>query len=356
MNRFSLLLAIIATLASSCSNVQVNTVRIDRQIRQTDTIGTDGIISGINNVELEADSLFDIRIFGADGNRLYGISADNILAVFSTDGKILHRYDGIGRGPYEFLSASSLYFDPWKKEVLIYDWANKILRLDSSLKPTDETINGLTPFLGGITPIGDGAYAATLLSSVQREYAILLLDRDFNITGHLFPIANDVQKSGDGLIFAESIPVYNSLPIYRPAGEDTFYALEDNSLIPYLRVEMGRYEMPEELMSAVTDDNGISDYFYINYETIAGRYYFVNYVYPKEMCVFYDIFDMNTGERLSHCIYTEDDAVKGTPEGFIFRLEGTTYRMLPQYVKDNTLYCSVFDENGGTTLYILTLV
>ena len=64
---------------------------------------------------------------------------------------------------------------------------------------------------------------------------------------------------------------------------------------------------------------------------------------------------MTGGRRLMHNTQTEDEIMAGSDEGFIFRHEGETYRIMPQYVKDNVLYWSRFSEDGGTTLFKLTL-
>ena len=42
-------------------------------------------------------------------------------------------------------------------------------------------------------------------------------------------------------------------------------------------------------------------------------------------------------------------------EGFILRYGGQRYGILPQYVKDNVLYWSRFNEDGTTTLFRIQL-
>jgi hypothetical protein len=44
-----------------------------------------------------------------------------------------------------------------------------------------------------------------------------------------------------------------------------------------------------------------------------------------------------------------------TDEGFILRFGGRKYGIIPQYVKDNVLYWSRFNDNGTTTLFMISL-
>ena len=81
----------------------------------------------------------------------------------------------------------------------------------------------------------------------------------------------------------------------------------------------------------------------------------VSYARYEDLNLHYDVYEMTGGRRLMHNTQTEDEIMAGSDEGFIFRHEGETYRIMPQYVKDNVLYWSRFSEDGGTTLFKLTL-
>ena len=345
-----LILLAAAMLAASCDRNAVRTVNLEN-IPTTEpyTAGLESIVQKIETVELKCDSLYDIRIFADYDGRLFGSTADNKLVIFSEDGTLLHAYNKVGRGPGEYVWPVFSY-DPYNHEILVYDGQNKVIRMDSDGRFIDEVRNSLTGVLGDIIAVSKDRYAATKMSNTERDSSIIYLDRDLNITGKALPIYNKGQLSTKGLIAMEPVLLYNSTPMFKPIGGFTYYTLDG---APYLHVELGRYAQPEDEATVVGADE--SRYLIPGAEDICGDWYLAELYYEKGMCVFYDVVNTRTGEHVIHNIYTEQNMENGEDEGFIFRYGGETYRIIPQYVKDNVLYWSRFSEDGGTTLFKLTL-
>ena len=339
-----------AVLAGACTGNESRTVNLENSpSSEPDTIGLESIAEKIETVELQCDSLYDIRIFADYDGRLYGTTSDYKLVIFSQDGTLLHAYNRTGRGPGEYVWPDFSY-DPFNHEILVYDGQNKVIRYDRDGTFKDEVRNSLTGVLGGITAVSEDRYAATKMSNTERDSSVIYLDRNLNITGKALPIFNKSQLSTIGLIAMESVLIYNSTPMFKPIGGYTYYTLDG---APYLHVELGRYAQPEDEATVVGADE--SRYLIPGAEDICGDWYLAEFYYEKGMCVFYDVVNTRTGEHVIHNIYTEQNMENGEDEGFIFRHEGETYRIMPQYVKDNVLYWSRFSEDGGTTLFKLTL-
>ncbi len=100
---------------------------------------------------------------------------------------------------------------------------------------------------------------------------------------------------------------------------------------------------------------GKANKFQIGYECICGKYYLVQILYQKGLCWFYDIYDITTGKRVSHYRYGLAEYESGVDEGFILRFDGQEYRIVPDYVEDNVLYWSRFNEDNTTTLFAIHL-
>ncbi len=107
--------------------------------------------------------------------------------------------------------------------------------MDSDGRFIDEVRNSLTGVLGHIIAVSGDRYAATKMSSTDRDSSIMYL-RDMNITGKALPIYNKSQLSAKGLIAMEPFLFYNSTPMFKPIGGFTYYTLDG---APYLHVEMG---------------------------------------------------------------------------------------------------------------------
>ena len=135
--------------------------------------------------------------------------------------------------------------------------------------------------------------------------------------------------------------LYNSTYLFKPVGGHTFYTLDGT---PYLHVELGRYAQPEDDAAVVGAD-------------ICGDWYLAEFVYEKEMCLFFDAVNTRTGKRAIHNTYTEQDLENGEDPGFFFRYDGETYRIsyMNFYVQDNVLYWSRFSDDGSTTIFKITL-
>lgn len=344
-----------AVLAGACTGNESRTVNLENSLNsEPDTIGLESITEKIETVELQCDSLYDIHIFADYDGRLYGTTSDYKLVIFSQDGTLLHAYNRTGRGPGEYVWPDFNY-DPFNHEIIVYDSQNKIIRYDADGKFKDEIRNDVTSRLGSIMPIDTDTYVSTVMSFVQRDSSLQYLDRNINVTGNALPIFNQAQLSSEGLILMEPTYLYNSVPMYQPYAEDTYYSWNGTSWQPYLRVDCGKYQMPAELAIAVGKESEKAKYIFINRDYIAGNYYLVSYARYEDLNLHYDVYEMTGGRRLMHNTQTEDEIMAGSDEGFIFRHEGETYRIMPQYVKDNVLYWSRFSEDGGTTLFKLTL-
>lgn len=345
-----LILTAAAVLAGACTGNQSRIVNLENSpSSEPDTIGLESIAEKIETVELQCDSLYDIRIFADYDGRLFGSTADNKLVIFSEDGTLLHAYNKVGRGPGEYVWPVFSY-DPYNHEILVYDGQNKVIRMDSDGRFVDEVRNSLTGVLGDIIAVSEDRYAATKMSNTERDSSIIYLDRDLNITGKALPIYNKSQLSTKGLIAMEPVLLYNSTPMFKPIGGFTYYTLDG---APYLHVELGRYAQPEDEATVVEAEE--SQYLLPGVEDICGDWYLAEFYYEKGMCVFYEAVNTRTGEHAVHSIYTAEDMENGEDQGFLFRHGGETYRIMPQYVKDNVLYWSRFSEDGATTLFKITL-
>lgn len=341
-----------AALAGSCAGDGVRTVNFENSLKtKPDTVGIESIAQKIEKVELKCDSLYDITLFAVYDGRLFGKTADYKLVIFSEDGDLLHAYDRSGRGPGEYVWPDFSY-DPYNHEILIYDFQNKIIRLDSDGRFIDEVRNSLTGVLGDIRAISEDRYAATKMSNTERDSSIIFLDRDLNLVGKALPIYNKSQLSTRGLIVSEPVLLYNSTYLFKPVGGHTYYTLDG---APYLHVELGRYAQPEDDAAVVGANE--ANYLLQNSEDICGDWYLAEFVYEKEMCLFFDAVNTRTGKRAIHNTYTEQDLENGEDPGFFFRYDGETYRIsyMNFYVQDNVLYWSRFSDDGSTTIFKITL-
>ena len=344
-----------AGMLASCGQEDVNTVSIWKNLNRTDSTGLESIATRIDTVTFRTDSLYDIGIIGVSDDRFFGLTADDIIVVLSHDGRVLDSHDIHGRGPGEFTNLTSIIYDQYNDEILIYDTWNKIIRLDADGNFKDEVKNGETALVGDIAPLGKSLYAATGISNSEREFSITVLDRNFNPVHRMMPLMNDAQRSKRGIIAFEGIDVFNSKVLYKPFGEYTYYEITDSSFTPYLRVDCGKHEMPAEMHVAVTGNKPIKKYFQIQYEAICGRYYLVQFLYVDNNLWYHDVYDTETGERMLHTTYTEEEFDNGVDAGFIFRSGGHEYRIIPQFEKDNVLYWSRFNDDGSTTLFRIQL-
>lgn len=85
--KFCFLMAVAVVLSASCSRDGMVTLDIASGIAaKPDNTGIEVIAKDIRVVELKGEGLYDIRIFGESGGKLYGRTADNILAVFPRTG------------------------------------------------------------------------------------------------------------------------------------------------------------------------------------------------------------------------------------------------------------------------------
>ena len=340
---------------SSCGEQDTYVVKGWKHIGRTDTLGLESIAERIDTLTFDTDSLYDISIFGVSENRLFGMTADNIIVILDHNGRVIGTSRRSGRGPGEFVNLGCCVYDPYHNEILILDLWNKIIILDDECRLKDEIKNSTISSVGDILPLGQACYAATGMSYRDRDYGITVLDRSFNPVNRLFPLMNDAQRSTERIVAIEYMMLFNSKVLYKPFGEYTYYAVSDTSYVPYLRVDFGRYAESDDMHTTVGDNAWKEMHFQVEEEFICGRYYFVKYLYQKDSCWFYDIYDIITGERVSHYRYGIEEYEKGVDEGFILRFDGKKYGIIPQYVKDNILYWSCFSEDGITTLFRIYL-
>ncbi len=339
--------------AVSCADDSVLTVDVAKNMDMTDTVGLEGIVSDVRVVELKGEGLYNILIFGEYDGKLYGKTANDVMVIFSEDGELLKSYKGKGRGPGEY-ATPSFDFDYVNGEILVLDMWNKVLRFDEDGNLLAEVKTPAVMKSGDIIAAEEDRYISTVMSNVEKDSSLIYLDADFNETGKEFPVFNNAQLSDQGLLVAESLDNFNSSVMYRPFGEDVFYRYSDGDWTPYLRIDEGRYRMPAELLTSMNDD-AKSGYLMGYRRNLAGKYLFYSYMIVGQMAIYFDIFDIETGVRLAHNIYTEEDMGNGIDEGYRFSFDGQAYRALPQYVKDNVLYWSRFDDDGNTILYRITL-
>lgn len=339
----------------SCGQHDVPTVKLGKSVNLTDTIGIESIATRIDTLTIHTDSLYDIELFGISDDRLFGLTADNIIVILDRSGQVINSVKRIGRGPGEFSNLGTTEYDPYNDEILLLDYWNKVIRLDHDGNLIEEIKNEHTPSIGDIKPLSRDRYAVTGISSDNREYCITIMDRGINPVSEMFPLQNIAQQSNQGIIALEYMKIFNSTVLYKPFGEFTYYELSDSLYRPYLTVDCGRYTLPTEMNVKVGGAMDKKNNFQIDTEYICGKYYFVQYLYEKGLCWYYDIFDISTGKRVSHFRFGLEEYEAGMDEGFILRYGGQRYGILPQYVKDNVLYWSRFNEDGTTTLFRIQL-
>lgn len=342
-------------LLSACGENDYRTLKGWKNIGQTDTLGLESIAVKIDTLRLITDSLYDITVFGITEDRIFGLTADNVIVIMTSDGQVISSSRRTGRGPGEFANLGGCVYDPYSDEILLLDHWNKVIRLDTDGNFKDEIKNDITPTIGDIMPLSKDSYAATGMSNVSREFCITVLDRNLNPTDRMMPLLNDAQRSTRGIIALEGMREFNSMVMYKPFGEYTYYTVTDSACAPYLEMDFGRYTMPAELYVTVEESSGTNNNFQVDADFICGKYYMVQYLYMKQMCWYYDIYDISSGRRVSHYRYGIEEHESGVEEGFILRFNGQKYGIFPQYIKDNALYWSRFNEDGSTTLFRIQL-
>lgn len=336
----------------SCKNDGVPTVNVAQSMNNTDDVGIEEIVSDVQVVKLKCDSLYDITVFGEYDGCLYGKTVDNIMVIFSGEGQLLYKIDRRGRGPGEYVNPL-FHFDYYRGEILVLDALNKVLRYDRNGAFVEEISNNAVKAAGDIVPLSADAYLATVISGLGPDSSLMYLDDDFNVTGYTMPVFNEAQLSREGVTVMERLWYYNSSVMYQPFGEEEYYRYSDGRWMPYLRVNEGRYRMPAELLTAVGMEDKQAEYIMPYRSCISGRYFLYSYTILDRMAIYFDIFDIAVGLRVAHNVYTEEDMMSGTGEGFFFRYDGCTCRIFPQYVWEGVMYWSQFDDDGTTTLFKL---
>lgn len=346
--------ALSACLLCSCAEKSSYLIKVGRNVNRTDTLGLESIALKIDTLTFKTDSLYDISIFGVSGDRLFGMTADDIIVILDHDGQVLSTSTRVGRGPGEFVNLMTHVYDPYRDEILLLDLYNKVIRLDADGNFKEEIRNDEVSVAGYILPLGKNIYAASGISDFNREFSITILDICFNPVSRMMPLFNDAQHPTEGLTRVEGMDIYNGRVMYQPFGEYTYYAIDSTSYEPYLRLDFGRYAEPAEVRASV-DDERKSDLFQMEYYGICGRYFLLQYLHQKGMCWYYDIYDMTDGSRVSHYRYGLEEYGSSVDEGFVLRFDGHRYGIFPQYIKDNVLYWSRFNDDGTTTLFTIYL-
>lgn len=299
-----------------------------------------------------------ITLIDREGSELavYGIDADSDIMPgaqgqpYVTQDGLLYSSSTTG----EFVNLTTCIYDQYRNEILLLDLYNKVIRLDADGNFKEEIKNGEISVSGYILPLGENIYAASGISDFNREFSITILDSCFNPVSRMMPLFNDAQHPTEGLTRVEGMDIYNGRVMYQPFGEYAYYAIDSISYEPYLRLDFGRYAEPAEVRAYV-DDERKSNLFQMEYYGICGRYFLLQYLHQKGMCWYYDIYDMTDGSRVSHFRYGLEEYGSSVEEGFILRFDGHRYGILPQYIKDNVLYWSRFNDDGTTTLFTIYL-
>ena len=346
--------AIVLSFLSSCADKEVYVIKGGKHVNKTDSLGLESIAVRIDTLTFLTDTLYDIRLFGVSENRLYGMTADNIIVVLDHEGHVVSANRRIGRGPGEFVDLGTACYNPYNDEILILDLYNKLILLDSDGEFKNEIKNDEVSASGDIVPLRKDRYAATGISRNTRNFAITVLDKDFNPVNRMMPVMNDAQLPTMAFTVLESMRVYNGKVMYKPFGEYTYYVLSDSTYVPYLRTDYGRYAETAD-MHVLVNDARKENKFQIQYECICGKYYLVEYLYQKEPCWYYDIYDIITGERVSHYRYGIENHEKGEDQGFILRFDSQEYRIIPDHLENNVIYWSRPNENNTTTLFLIHL-
>lgn len=344
--------AVCLVILTACGEEKIPIVNVSERINVADTVGLEEIVSDVHIIDLQCDSLYEISIFGEYDGRLYGRTVDNIMVIFSDTGKLLYKIDRRGRGPGEYVNPI-FHFDNYRGEILVLDALNKVLRYDRNGAFIEEISNNIVKTIGDVLPSSADSYIATTLPSFSRDSCIMCLDGDFSVIGYAMPVLNKAQLSRDGVTVMERLWYYNSSIMYQPFGEEEYYRYSEGKWIPYLRVKEGRYRMPVELLTAIGMEDAQAGYIMPYRFCISGKYFLYSYTILDRMAIYFDVFDVFSGKRLLHNIYTEEDIMSGEEEGYYFRYGGLVYRIIPQYVMNNVLYWSRFEDDGKTTLFKL---
>lgn len=342
------------SVMSSCGEKDFYVIEGGKHVGRIDSLGLESIAVRIDTLTFLTDSLYDIRLFGVSEDRFYGMTADNIIMVLDEDGHVVSARRRSGRGPGEFADLGSVMYNPYTNEILILDLYNKVILLDADGELKHEIKNDEVSASGDIVPLGKDRYAATGISRNTRDFAITVMDKDFNPVGRMMPIMNDAQLPTRAYTVFESMRVYNGKVMYKPFGEYVYYVLSDSTYAPYLQTDFGRYAMSAD-MHVMVNDAMKADKFQIQYECICGKYYLVEYLYEKGQGWFYDIYDITTGKRVSHSRYGIQEYESGADQGFIFRYDGQEYGIIPDHIENNVIYWSRFNENNTTTLFTIYL-
>lgn len=341
-------------LLCSCAEQSSYVIKVGRDVNRTDTLGLESIALKIDTMTFKTDSLYDISIFGVSEDRLFGMTADNIIVILGHDGEVISTSARVGRGPGEFVNLMTCVYDQYRDEILLLDLYNKVIRLDADGNFKEEIRNGEVSVSGYILPIGWNIYAASGISDFNREFSITILDSCFNPVNRIMPLFNDAQRPTEGLTRVEGMDIYNGRVMYKPFGEYTYYVIDSVSYEPYLRLDFGRYAEPAEVRASI-DEGQKEKFFQTEYYGICGKYYLLQYLHQEGMCWYYDIYDMTDGHRISHYRYSLEEYESSVDEGFILRFDGHRYGIFPQYIKDNVLYWSRFNDDGTTTLFTIYL-
>ena len=81
----------------SCGQHDVPTVKLGKSVNLTDTIGIESIATRIDTLTIHTDSLYDIELFGISDDRLFGLTADNIIVILDRSGQVINSVKRIGR-------------------------------------------------------------------------------------------------------------------------------------------------------------------------------------------------------------------------------------------------------------------
>lgn len=265
------------------------------------------------------------------GQGLYGLRDSEIMFFDAKTGELISKWSHKGRGPKEYISAST---------VSVRDTVVCVSDSYSASKALFYNIKG--DFLKAISlPINsNGQFVGK--DEFILTYSNLSEDKDFSLyKGDKLlreSLLEPKYNSPEGLYYATSVMEYNDDCFACLAYSDTLYKLTAEANLPYLIMDPGtkRKKMPENRQLVFDDMFGDrSGYILDRSARISGNLAFVTFGYNGKS--YKEVWDLDSEEMLFKTFLSQEVGIMST--GFPVKLGDEAIPFWPDYVKGNDIYC-----------------
>ena len=278
----------------------------------------------------------DYFIAGSKNGKLALVSNQDIFIIDSNSGKIESKISRRGNGPQEYVEISSVSLDPYKDIIYVTDMAkNRVMTYDYY-----GTFISELPFksVADLRKLNDNNYVVCYFLRNAETSCFGIYDKDFKL------IRNSTVKKRLVKNFMISVDVTldsNGECCFQEYYSDTLYKVTSDADIPYLKIDLGKYEMPMKYYATTSVYNKYSDDYIISQsKLIVDNFFFYKYFYDRKM--YLDVWNIEKGYLISRT------TLRGNKDSYGFKIsvDGVEVHCWPEYASDGIIYCTVLPNEA----------